>query len=551
MGRNLRPWIAVLLALTLVGCSSSPPSQSGTQEDLHAAFRGALPPLPDDRAASEVFQTDVAGSDTYDSGGTTIPGGGHLELVAGPGETSWGMWQLAAGPTGFPTSVEFEISGLTGAGVYVGISDYAANSWDFSGPFASSREVELDAMANMSGGGNVYLVLLVWGDGLVLVENIHLFTDSKWVILSVGTQGNAGKYASLAVVNGTPAISYYDATTTSLKFARSSTPTGESQADWSAITVDNVANVGQHTSLALINGNPAISYYDATNGDLKYAWSNSPDGMNPEQWTYLTVENAGDVGTLTSLAEVDGRPAISFCDVTNNDVRYALSSSANGTSVSDWSSILLDDFSNSGEPEVYIITDTSLLVADDRPCACYGGISIWDVGFVTFASSSTVDGALAADWSEATCSYLGFSGMIDSAIIDGHPAVCNSGMTVDEVPRLVYNRATTPSGQNSTDWPEQLDLSWSNGDWPTLANIARKQPVSSQRPAMASTYAGYLVYTWSATSTGSQESDWTTEDVGHETYAEYCSIACVDGRAAIAFYESNKHRLYYAIRMGD
>ncbi len=36
--------------------------------------------------------------------------------------------------------------------------------------------------------------------------------------------------------------------------------------------------VGQWTSLAVVNGRPAISYYDANNRDLKYVRASDADG---------------------------------------------------------------------------------------------------------------------------------------------------------------------------------------------------------------------------------------------------------------------------------
>jgi hypothetical protein len=131
---------------------------------------------------------------------------------------------------------------------------------------------------------------------------------------TVDSVGNVGHFTSLAILpSGFPAISYYDVTNRDLKYAKFN------GASWILTTVDSVEEVGEYTSLAILpNGFPAISYHDLTNNDLKYA------KFNGTSWILTTVDSLGNVGEFTSLAILpNGFPVISYHDVTNLNLKYA------------------------------------------------------------------------------------------------------------------------------------------------------------------------------------------------------------------------------------
>jgi hypothetical protein len=146
----------------------------------------------------------------------------------------------------------------------------------------------------------------------------YVWYDGTWHIETVDSAGDVGQDTSLALDgSGNPRISYYDVTNSDLKYAWY-------DGSWHTETVDSAGDVGQDTSLALDgSGNPRISYYDFTNGDLKYTWCDSDCG-NTTNWQKVTVDSAGLVGLNTSLAlDGSGNPRISYYDATNTDLKYA------------------------------------------------------------------------------------------------------------------------------------------------------------------------------------------------------------------------------------
>ena len=132
------------------------------------------------------------------------------------------------------------------------------------------------------------------------------------------------------VNNGTDPIYDHDYSETGMYMAKLKVEDSDNDTDYDSVLisvyrfsttpVDSAGAVGQYTSLAVVKGNPAISYY--ANTDLNYVRASNASGS---RWgTPVTVDSAGDVGACTSLAIVNGKPAISYYDSTHADLKFAI-----------------------------------------------------------------------------------------------------------------------------------------------------------------------------------------------------------------------------------
>jgi len=156
-------------------------------------------------------------------------------------------------------------------------------------------------------------------DNLKLLVCSSAICDS-FAPYTVDSSTNVGEYTSLQLNNGNlPIISYYDRNSTSLKMAFCNDNNDCDSPTFS--TVDNAADVGQYSSIALRAGNvPTVAYYDVTNQDLKIAFCTTGSNCSPS--TPVTLDSTGNVGQYASLALASGDiPVIAYYDATNTDIK--------------------------------------------------------------------------------------------------------------------------------------------------------------------------------------------------------------------------------------
>jgi len=148
--------------------------------------------------------------------------------------------------------------------------------------------------------------------------------SGSWVTEDVDS--GRGKYAFMALdSSGKAHISADDHTTGGLKYATNVS------GSWVTTVVDS--GLGYFTSMSLSRGAELwvavdssdkvhISYCDVTNEDLKYATNASGS------WVTTTVDSVGSVGRHTSIAiDSSDKVHISYYDATNEDLKHATNAS--------------------------------------------------------------------------------------------------------------------------------------------------------------------------------------------------------------------------------
>jgi PKD repeat protein/ribosomal protein L40E len=322
---------------------------------------------------------------------------------------------------------------------------------------------------------------------------------TTWSIDTVDSTGTVGYWPSIALdSSGNPHISYFDSTNGDLKYARW---TGYS---WYIRTVDSTGDLGYSPSIALdSSGNPHISYFDYTNSALKYArWT----GL---VWLTETVDSIGSVGIQPSLAlDSSGNPHISYRDNTNNALKYAK------WTTSGWSIQIVDSPGVGWESSL-------ALDSSGNPHISYRDGTNYALKYAKWTTSG---------WSIQTAVSPGVTG--------------SSSLALDSSgnPHISYFDSSSNSlkyAKHSYTWSIQTVDTASVSGYSSLALDSSGNPrISYNGPT-----DGDLKY---ARWTGS---NWSiqTVDSGDSTYFAYSSLALdSDGNPHISYYDLENGDLKYA-----
>ena len=279
-----------------------------------------------------------------------------------------------------------------------------------------------------------------------------------WTVSTIDSTGNVGQFTSIVADGTTLYVSYYDVTNTALKFAKST----DSGATWTTSTVTSTNDVGKYTSIVEAdNGTLFISYFDATNGDLKVVKSTN----GGTSWgSPVTVDSSGSVGQHTSIDRVDDSATdtaiyVSYQDASNGDLKMAYTFDL-GTS---WTTTTVDATGTVGSfTSISALNDTT----SDSSRAYTVFISYYDQTNSALKVASTTDGG--STWSYVTPDSSGDVGQYTSLEANDETTVFVSYYDATNE-NIKFVRST--DGGATFDSPITIDATRRQGEYVALASL--------------------------------------------------------------------------------
>lgn len=364
--------VPLLLLAGLCACGGG--SSIGWQAPS-GAIAAALPALSTLQESTRAVSadTEISGDAFAQSSPGAMVNGSSVVLdatAAGPRSGAAYEWALYSFDAGAEPLTQVYLEFEPGDPCWVAIPDFSKQRWSIQGPYTLTVTLPLDNATAASGGVTWCAAIVPAGSQATLKRIVYSTVNPSGQPLTVRSDGETGWYPSLAVVQGNPAIAYCDFGTTNnsdgdLYYVRATDALGTAWGD--PVLIDSVNDTGHDGVLLVVNGKPAVCYQDFDSESLLYA--QATDALGETWGTPVSVDATGETGNYPSMAIVNGAPAIAHlywpAAEANSILRYVRATDADGTA---WGSPV--DLATLANPsEIY--GNWSLAVVNGRPAVAY------------------------------------------------------------------------------------------------------------------------------------------------------------------------------------
>lgn len=241
--------------------------------------------------------------------------------------------------------------------------------------------------------------------------------------VDTGSSDSRGTHCRLAVIDDNPAISYFDLDDQHLYYCRATGGTGSA---WNAPQLlDDNSGVtsayasGEFNSLAVIDGAAAVSYLTRVSeisAGYHLRFIRASDTVGGSWYAPLSADVAQQIAQGTSLGLLgDGWPAIAYTDPAQDRLLFVKGSADDGSSWATPSVAATTSGDFGAESPVF-------LLADGRPAVAFIDASTGG-SQVKFVRALDANGT---SWqaAETVATLGGFGTVVDAAIVSGMEAVC-------------------------------------------------------------------------------------------------------------------------------
>jgi len=368
-------------------------------------------------------------------------------------------------------------------------------------------------------GVKIVLLVLI---GIVVLGLIG-FSHDAYAELQIDTpvtldsEDRVGQYTSIAIgTDGFPVISYYDSKWANLKLVHCTN--ANCSTNDTPVTLDSTGIVGWYTSIAIgTDGFPVISYYYATEGDLKLVHCTNANCSTND--TPVTLDSTGIVGQSTSIAiGTDGFPVISYYDRTHLDLKLVHCTNANCST---------NDMPVTLDSTGFVGLLTSIAIGTDG----FPVISHWDATGEDLKLVHCTNANCSTN-TPVTLDSTGIVGLFTSIAIgtDGFPVISYYDRTNDDL-KLVH---CTNANCSTNDTPVTLDSTGGNNQYTSIAIGTDGFPVISYYDHINDDLK--LVHCTNA-NCSTNDTPVTLDSTG--IVGQYTSIAIgTDGFPVISYYDS-------------